>query len=63
TPLSAAAFIVMALLYVPCVSVVLTIWRETNSWKWPVFVVVYTTVVAWVLAVLVYQGGVLLGFG
>ncbi|MFH1432559.1 MAG: ferrous iron transport protein B [archaeon] len=63
TPLSAAAFIVMALLYVPCVSVVLTIWRETNSWKWPLFVVVYTTVVAWVLAVVVYQGGVLLGLG
>ena len=62
TPLSAAAFIVMVLLYVPCMAVVATIRRETNSWKWPLFVVVYTSTVAWVCAVVVYQGGLLLGF-
>lgn len=62
TPLSAAAFIVMVLLYVPCMAVVATIRRETNSWKWPLFVVVYTSTVAWVCAVFVYQGGLLLGF-
>ncbi len=62
TPLSAAAFIVMVLLYVPCMAVVAAIRRETNSWKWPLFVVVYTSVVAWVCAVIVYQGGLLLGF-
>ncbi len=62
TPLSAASFIVMVLLYVPCMAVVATIKRETNSWKWPMFVVVYTSVVAWVCATLVYQGGLLLGF-
>ncbi len=62
TPLSAASFIVMVLLYVPCMAVVATIRRETNSWKWPLFVVVYTSGVAWVCAVVVYQGGLLLGF-
>ncbi len=62
TPLSAAAFVVMVLLYVPCMAVVAAIRRETNSWKWPLFVVVYTSVVAWVCAVIVYQGGLLLGF-
>ncbi len=62
TPLSAASFIVMVLLYVPCMAVVATIRRETNSWKWPLFVVVYTSTVAWVCAVVVYQGGLLLGF-
>ncbi len=62
TPLSAAAFVVMVLLYVPCMAVVAAIRRETNSWKWPLFVVVYTCVVAWVCAVIVYQGGLLLGF-
>ena len=62
TPLSAAAFIVMVLLYVPCMAVVAAIRRETNSWKWPLFVVVYTCVVGWVCAVIVYQGGLLLGF-
>lgn len=62
TPLSAAAFIVMVLLYVPCMAVVAAIKRETNSWKWALFVVGYTSVVAWVCAVVVYQGGLLLGF-
>jgi len=63
TPLSGAAFIVMALLYVPCVSAVAAIRRETNSWKWALFVVVYTTAVAWICAVGVYQTGLFLGFG
>jgi len=63
TPLSASAFIVMALLYVPCVSAVAAIRKETNSLKWPIFVVVYTTIVAWISAVAVYQLGLMLGLG
>ncbi len=62
TPLSAAAFIVMTLLYVPCVAVIATIKRETNSWKWPLFVILYTSLIAWIAATIVYQGGLLLGF-
>jgi ferrous iron transport protein B len=61
TPLSAYAFLVMTLLYVPCITVVAAIKRETNGWKWPLFTVAYTTLVGYVLAVLVYQGGLLLG--
>lgn len=61
TPLSGAAFIVMALLYVPCVSAVAAIRRETNSLRWALLVVVYTTAVAWICAVAVYQIGILLG--
>lgn len=62
TPLSAYAFMIMTLLYVPCVAVVAAVKRETNSWKWPVFMVVYTTAIAWLLAVAVYQVGRLLGY-
>ena len=34
TPLSAYAFMIFILLYVPCISTVATIRKETTSWKW-----------------------------
>jgi ferrous iron transport protein B len=63
TPLSAYAFMVMTLVYVPCVATIASIRRETGSWKWTAITVAYTLVLGWTLAVLVYQTGVLLGLG
>ncbi|TEB16725.1 Ferrous iron transport protein B [Pelotomaculum sp. FP] len=63
TPLSAYAFMVMTLLYIPCAAVIGTIKRETNSWTWTAFAVAYTLVLGWLMAVLVYQFGRLLGLG
>jgi ferrous iron transport protein B len=63
TPLRAYALMVFVLLYIPCMATVAVIWKETNSWRWPLFVVLYTTTLAWVAAVTVYQGGRLLGLG
>ncbi len=57
TPLAAYAFLVMTLLYIPCVAVIAAFKRETNSWKWTGFLVLYTTLLAYGAAVLVYQGG------
>lgn len=62
TPLSAYAFIVFVLLYIPCLAVIATIKRETNSWKWAGFSAVYTFAVAWIVSFIIYQGGLLLGF-
>jgi ferrous iron transport protein B len=62
TPLTAMAFMVMTLLYTPCAAVIGTIKKETNSSKWAVFAVVYTFVIGWIGAVLVFQVGKLLGF-
>lgn len=62
TPLSAAAFMVMTLLYTPCVATISTIKKETNSWKWAVFAAVYTFFIGWLMAVLVFQVGTVLGF-
>ncbi len=62
TPLSAYSFMAFVLLYVPCMAVLAVIKRETNSWKWPILVAIYTTAIAWIMAFLVYQGGTLLGF-
>ena len=36
--------------------------RETGSWRWAAFMFGYMTALAWVGALVVYQGGRLLGF-
>lgn len=63
TQLSAYAFMVFVLLYTPCVGVIGVIKRETNSWKWTIFSIVYQFMTAWFVALIVYQLGRLLGFG
>lgn len=60
TTLSAASFLAFTLLYTPCVAAVATIRRELDStWK-TVGVVLMQCLVAWVVALLVYQVGLLL---
>jgi len=62
TTLSAVSFLVMTLLYTPCAAVIATVKKETNSYKWAAFMAIYPFVLAWVLAVMVYQIGSLMGF-
>ncbi|MGG2094867.1 ferrous iron transport protein B [Bacillus sp. S13(2024)] len=62
TTLSAYAFMFFTLLYVPCLATVAVIRRETGSIKWTIFSVVYPLVVAYVLTLIVYQVGSMLGF-
>ncbi len=62
TPLSALTFMIMTLIYMPCVATVGAIKRETNSWRWTLFAVGYTTVLGWFLAVGVFQIGKFMGF-
>ena len=50
TPLTAYAFMVFVLIYTPCIAVINTIRRETNSWKWAGFSVIYSLVLAYVVA-------------
>jgi ferrous iron transport protein B len=40
-----------------CVSTLVVIRRETNSWRWPIFTFVYMTVLAYIGALVVYQVG------
>jgi len=61
TPLTAFTMMIFVLLYLPCLSTVAAIRRETGSVKWMTFSIVYTTSVAWVVSFVVYQGGKLLG--
>ncbi len=62
TPLAALAFMIFTQLYSPCVTALGTIKKETQSWKWMAFAFFYTCAVAWVVSLIVYQGGKLLGF-
>jgi ferrous iron transport protein B len=60
-PLTAFSMMVFVLLYLPCLATVAAIRRETGSIKWMAFSILYTTSVAWVMSLVVYQGGRLLG--
>jgi ferrous iron transport protein B len=62
TPLSVVSFLLFILIYFPCIAVMAAIRRETGSWKWSLFVLIYTTGLAWLLAFLTYQAGLLAGF-
>ena len=62
TPLSALSMMVFVLLYLPCLASIAAIRRETGSYKWMSFSIAYSTMVAWIMAFFVYQGGKLLGY-
>jgi ferrous iron transport protein B len=63
TPLSSYAFMVFVLLYMPCVVVAIAMRQEFGGWKWFWVAFAYQSVLAWTAAMLVYQGGKLLGLG
>ncbi|MCR5757918.1 MAG: ferrous iron transport protein B [Selenomonas sp.] len=62
TALSAFAFMIFSQLYTPCVTALGTIKKEAGGWKWMGFSALYMFVIAWVVSLLVYQIGSLLGF-
>ncbi len=62
TPLSGLALMVFFVLAAQCMSTIAVVKRESGGWRWPVFMVVYMTALAYVAALVTYQGGQLLGF-
>jgi ferrous iron transport protein B len=63
TPLVALSLMVFFVLACQCMSTVAVVRRETNSWRWPLFMVGYMLVLAYVASFVTYQGGRLLGLG
>jgi ferrous iron transport protein B len=63
SPASAYALMAFTLLYVPCLATVGVIKKETGSWKWTIFAIVYEIVLAYVVALVIVGLGGLLGFG
>lgn len=55
TPASALSLMVFVLLYFPCMATVVAIVKETGSWKYGAFSIIYNTLVAWGVAYIVYN--------
>lgn len=62
TPLVGLSLMVFFVLACQCMSTVAIVRRETNSWRWPAFMVGYMMVLAYVASLITFQGGRLLGF-
>lgn len=62
TPLAALAFVVFVLIYTPCVATLGAIKAE-YGWRWVWVSAFYQLALAWLVAVLVFQGGRFLGWG
>lgn len=55
TAAAALSFMIFILLYCPCTATVIAVVRETGSWKYGLFSVLYNTAVAWVVAFATYR--------
>jgi ferrous iron transport protein B len=62
SPAPALAFLVVQMLFVPCVATVAAIRRETGSLRWTIFSVVYLFVISFGFGIAVYQSAMLLSF-
>jgi len=58
--LRAVSLIIFVMLYAPCFVTVVAMSRE-STWKWALFSMVYTTILAFSLSVAVYQAGQMIG--
>ena len=61
SPLVALSLIIFIMFYAPCFVSVVCIAKEAGSWKWGLFSMVFNTLLAFSLAVLVYQVGSMIG--
>ena len=63
TPLSAVSFMAFTLLYTPCFAAIGAIKQETNSYRWALTMCCITLVTRYIVAFLIYNVGLLAGFG
>jgi len=57
TPLVAISLLIWFVLAMQCVSTLAIVRRETGGWRWPIFMVVYMNVLAYVASLAVFQIG------
>ena len=62
TPLIAISLMVFYVYAAQCMATFAIVKTETNGWKWPVFMIVYMTVLAYGMSLLVFQIGRMIGF-
>ena len=61
-PLLAFTLLIFTMLYVPCFATVIIMSKE-SSWRWAAFSISFNLVVAYIIALVIFQGGRLLGLG
>ena len=61
--LSAISLMVFFVFSAQCMATFAIVKRETNSWRWPLVMMLYMTTLAYIASLIVYQGGKLLGWG
>ena len=57
TPLVVVSLLLFVLIYFPCVATVAAIKEESGSWRWGIFSIFYTTILAWLISFAIYQIG------
>jgi len=62
TPLVAISLMIFYVYAAQCMATFAVVRTETNTWKWPLFMIIYMTLLAYVMSFIVFQGGKLLGF-
>ena len=60
TPPAALAYMIFVLIYFPCLATLIAIKKETRQWGWAIFTAMYTTMLAWVVAFVVYRVGMMI---
>ena len=58
TPLIAISLMLFVLIYFPCIATISAIVNESGSWKWGIFVIIYTCVLAWIVSSLFIKRGI-----
>lgn len=58
--LNVISLLLFILIYFPCIATVAAIKGESGSWKWAIFNILYSTVLAWLVSFSVYQIGTLI---
>ena len=63
TVLTGISIMVFFVFAAQCMATFAVVRRETNTWRWPLFMIFYMTGLAYIMSFIVYQGGLFLGFG
>jgi len=62
-PLMAFTLIMFVMLYNPCLTTLVVIKKESGKWRWTLFAMAYTTILAYCVALTVHLVGSFLGIG
>ncbi len=63
TPLQAFCIMLFCLVSLPCMATLITVWKESGSWRWAAAQLVGLTLLAYMLTFVVYQVGTTLQIG